>query len=134
MIPIETVIQICAETAHEVNRIYCRVRGDLSQVAWADAPEWQRVSCIKGVRGVLTGNGPEASHASWLAEKQADGWKYGPVKNVETKEHPCFVPYDQLTAADKNKDYMFVTTVRMMATSLGYMTPAHVIISGSVTV
>jgi hypothetical protein len=47
-------------------------------------------------------------------------WKYGAVKNVELKEHPCFLPYEQLADADKLKDYMFVTTVRVMAAALGH--------------
>ena len=38
-----------------------------------------------------------AAHAAHEANREeADGWKYGPVKDPEKKEHPCFVPYDDL--------------------------------------
>ena len=59
------------------------------------------------------------SHESWLAEKRATGWKYGPVKDPEKKEHPCCVPYAELPAAQQAKDRLFTGTVRIVAASLG---------------
>ncbi len=111
-------IEAAARAAHEANRAYCIAIGDHSQPAWDDAPEWQRSSAINGVLGVLGGNGPEQSHESWLAEKAATGWKYGPVKNPELKEHPCFVAYAELPAAQKQKDQVYVTVVRAMLSAL----------------
>jgi hypothetical protein len=55
---------------------------------------------------------PEQSHEGWLTEKEATGWKYGPVKNPETKEHPCFVPYGELPENQRLKDEMFGLIVR----------------------
>lgn len=106
-----------AQIVHETNRAYCQTIGDDSQVAWADAPEWQRESAISGVDGILTGKitRPEESHESWLAEKSRTGWKYGPVKNAETKEHPCFVPYAELPANQQTKDALFFGIVRICA-------------------
>lgn len=108
-------IQI-ARVCHEVNRAYCAALGDHSQPAWQDAPEWQRDSAYKGVMHTL-GNPdakPSDSHESWLAEKRAAGWKYGPVKDPEKKEHPCFVPYDDLPAEQKAKDFIFQAVVRAL--------------------
>lgn len=110
--------EACARAAHEVNRAYCIALGDDSQPSWESAPEWQKSSAINGVKGALAGNTPEQSHESWLAEKTATGWKYGAVKNAETKEHPCFVPYDQLPLAQQAKDLLFTTTVKTMAKAL----------------
>lgn len=117
----EMIIEAAARAAHEANRAYCIAIGDPSQTSWDGAPEWQRVSAISGVRGVLVdGNGPRESHASWLREKKAAGWKFGAVKDPEMKEHPCFVDYDALPAAQQMKDRIFVDVVSSIATALGW--------------
>lgn len=104
---------LIASVCHEANRAYCVSTGDFSQLPWTDAPDWQRKSAILGVTGILDGRitRPEQSHESWLAEKQRDGWKYGPVKNVDAKEHPCFVPYADLPAGQQKKDALFFAVV-----------------------
>lgn len=117
----EQKIIACAEAAHEMNRIYCGALGDYTQLPWGSAPEWQRTSATNGVRGVLNGNTPRQSHESWLKEKTDTGWKYGPKKDVEKKEHPCFVPYDELPPEQQKKDAIFVETVKTMAHALGLL-------------
>lgn len=103
-----------AKICHEVNRAYCSALGDHAQPAWSDAPEWQRSSAIKGVEFTIANPDapPSASHDSWLKEKRDTGWKYGPVKDPVRKEHPCFVPYDELPLEQKVKDYLFQAVVR----------------------
>lgn len=98
-----------AKVAHEVNRAYCLALGDSSQVPWEEAPEWQRNSAINGVafHRANPDAGPDHSHNEWLREKKADGWKFGLVKDAEKKEHPCFVPYDDLPTEQKAKDFIF---------------------------
>jgi len=93
------IIEVAARSAHEANRAWCLAHGDDSQLAWADAPSWQKESAKEGVRGVIRGNTPQQSHETWLEHKAKEGWKYGPTKDPERKEHPCFVPYDELSAA-----------------------------------
>jgi hypothetical protein len=115
----DSKICACAEAGHEMNRIYCMSLGDYSQPAWKDAPDWQKESAIKGVQGALAGNTPEQSHEGWLEEKKATGWKYGPVKNPDKKEHPCMVPYGELPPEQQTKDHLYLTSVRAMATALG---------------
>ena len=109
-----SVIARAAKAAHEANRVLCLALGDTSQPKWEDAPEWQQSSATNGVKMILDNPAttPEQSHEGWLAEKTATGWKYGPVKNPETKEHPCFVPYGELPENQRLKDEMFGLVVR----------------------
>ena len=102
-----------AKTCHEVNRAYCFSLGDHSQTTWEHAPEWQRTSAVNGVRFHLENpdSTPEDSHKSWFAEKEADGWKYGAVKDAAKKEHPCFVAYDKLPKSQQLKDALFIAVV-----------------------
>jgi hypothetical protein len=111
MLPYDIAI-IC----HEANREYCAVHGDWSQPAWRDAPEWQQQSALKGVQFALANPDatPESQHESWLAEKRAAGWKYGPVKDPAKLEHPCFVLYSELPAEQRGKDHLFLGIVRAL--------------------
>lgn len=107
-----------AKITHETNRAYCQTLGDESQLSWEEAPEWQRSSAVNGVKAHLKcfmykgkGLSPEQSHESWLAQKREEGWTYGPVKDIETKRHPCFVPYHELPAEQRLKDALFGSIV-----------------------
>lgn len=105
----ENVARVC----HEANRAYCKTIGDDSQPSWEEAPAWQKESAINGVVFHFNNEDttPADSHNSWLAEKKEQGWKYGEVKNPETKEHPCFVPYEELPKSQQVKDYIFKNIV-----------------------
>ncbi|MFW9872159.1 MAG: RyR domain-containing protein [Candidatus Thorarchaeota archaeon] len=102
---IEKIAKLC----HQVNRAYCKSIGDESHRNWDVCDEWQKESAINGVKYHLENNTttPEDSHINWLKQKQEEGWKYGEVKDVEKKEHPCFVPYEKLPTEQKSKDYIF---------------------------
>jgi len=106
-----------AKVCYEANRAYCQTIGDNSQPSWENAPEWQRRSAENGV--VFHVFNPEAtprqSHEEWLKEKADAGWTYSPVKNEAKKEHPCFVPYDQLPDEQKRKDDLFIAIIRALS-------------------
>lgn len=101
-----------AKLAHEVNRAYCVSIGDASRPSWEDAPEWQRKSAMNGVAAhIKEPRTPRESHELWLAEKRADGWTYGAVKDVSAKTHPCFLPYEDLPAEQRAKDFLLAAVV-----------------------
>ena len=107
-----------AKVCHETNRAYCETLGDNSQPPWKEAPGWQKTSAINGVKFHLANpnSTPSKSHEEWLKEKEATGWKYGPVKDPAEKEHPCFVPYDELPPEQKAKDALFVGVLNALRT------------------
>ena len=113
-----------AQIAYEVNRAYCQGLGDNSQPPWADALQWQQDSVFMGVRLHIDSpnTGPEASHESWVAQKVADGWVYGPEKRPEAKEHPCMVPFDQLPREQQAKDFLFRGVVHAVIEVFGVST------------
>ena len=110
-------VSAIAKVCHEANRALCDGLGDNSQKPWEDAEQWQQVSAINGVNFNLQNpDAPaSASHDSWLEEKRAAGWKYGEVKNADLKEHPCFVPYEQLPLEQQAKDHLFKAIVAALS-------------------
>jgi hypothetical protein len=39
---------------------------------------------------------PENNHDLWAQKRIDEGWRYGPTRDDDAKEHPDLVPYDQL--------------------------------------
>ena len=54
-------------------------------------------------------------HEAWMTDKIRHGWKFGPVKNAEAKEHPCLVPFGDLPPHQQTKDRLFQSIVRALA-------------------
>lgn len=112
MLTKEQIAKVC----HDINKAYCEALGDTSQPTWENAPQWQKDSAMLGVE-LHTNNpdaGPDDSHNSWLKQKADEGWKYGPVKNPDLKEHPCFVPYQELPKEQQAKDFIFRAVVHSL--------------------
>lgn len=110
-------VSLIAKVCHDANRSWCIANDDYSQPAWDDAPDWQIESAINGVYHALTY--PDATsedmHSNWMADKIADGWVYGPVKDPVAKTHPCMVPYAELPEFQRKKDALFLAIVRALA-------------------
>jgi hypothetical protein len=112
----QLTVEAIARVCHEANRAYCLALGDASQPPWAEAPEWAKSSAVQGVIAVKYGQvrKPEDSHENWRRVKEGEGWKYGPVKDAEKREHPCLVPFHELPWEQQVKDYLFVNIARTL--------------------
>jgi len=106
-----------AKVCHEANKAFCEALGDMSQKHWDEAEEWQRDSAVKGVLFAIDNPDAPASsqHDAWSADKFKDGWKFGPVKDAEKKEHPCLVPFEQLPLTQQAKDTLFKSVVSALS-------------------
>jgi hypothetical protein len=64
----------------------------------------------------------QMEHGRWWAEKRAAGYVLGPSKNDEEKTHPCMVPWDQLSEAEKEKDREVVRNIPERMAAAGFET------------
>lgn len=105
-----------AFVCHEANRAYCVQIYDNSQKPWDEADQWQRDSAVQGVAFRIANPDAPASaqHDAWTADKLASGWKHGPVKDAEKKEHPCLVTYEELPEEQRRKDALFGAIVNAL--------------------
>jgi hypothetical protein len=62
---------------------------------------------------------PEQSHELWMADRIANGWKFGPVKDKVKKTHPDLVPYDLLPEVEKLKDTQHLFALQAAMALLG---------------
>ena len=108
---IEDIARVC----HEANRALQTILREETNPPWEKCDIELQNSAVDGVFNVLDGAGPEQSHGNWLKFKAEHGWTYGPVKDFNKKEHPCFVPYAELPPEQKVKDELFVSIVNALS-------------------
>lgn len=60
------------------------------------------------------------THEVWARQRLSEGWRYGPRRDDTRKEHPCLVPYEQLSDVEKEYDRNTALETLRMITALGY--------------
>jgi class 3 adenylate cyclase len=66
------------------------------------------------------------THDVWARQRVAEGWRWGPERNDDRKEHPDLVPYEELSEGEK--EYDRATAVEVLKTILsmgGILQPPH---------
>ena len=58
-------------------------------------------------------------HEVWAAGRIADGWTKGP-RNDALRQHPCLVPYDELSEEEKDYDRRTSVETLKFILSKGY--------------
>ena len=59
-------------------------------------------------------------HDVWASRRLAEGWRYGPSRDDDSKEHPDLVPYDALVDTEKEYDRATVSETLRAIIALGY--------------
>jgi hypothetical protein len=114
------LLSIKAAACHAAWYAYTVIgRGEPGMPYWAASPE-QIKSTEDGVRKMdqIVDSEDFANmdleklcflmHENWMQFKVQSGWRYGKVKDLDKKEHPCLVSYDKLPQEEKNKDKVFI--------------------------
>jgi hypothetical protein len=69
-------------------------------------------------------------HDRWMAERQRQGWTYGPTRDDARKHHPCLLPWEPLPEAEKQKDRDTVRSVPLLVSKAGFQIKKIASISG----
>lgn len=59
-------------------------------------------------------------HEVWSAGRMAEGWTCGEERNDAEKKHPCLVPYEELSEAEKAYDRNTAFETLRLITKLGF--------------
>lgn len=59
-------------------------------------------------------------HEVWALSREDQGWTYGEVRNDELKEHPCLVPYEDLSEVEKQYDRDTAVSTLKLIIKLGF--------------
>lgn len=62
----------------------------------------------------------ENAHDVWAQQRISDGWRYGPQRNDDRKEHPCLVAYSDLPESEKEYDRNAAMSTLKAIIALGY--------------
>lgn len=59
-------------------------------------------------------------HDVWAEGRLMDGWTYGPTRDDIKKQHPCLVPYEELSEAEKEYDRKTAIQTLKLIVKLGF--------------
>jgi len=104
-----------ARVIHTQNAELQRIQGDpVPSLPWDSESDELRQGVIRNVAKARAGMTPRMLHEEWVRDKQEHGWTLGPEKDSERRTHPCLVPYWDLPDYQRDKNRLFVSTVRAL--------------------
>lgn len=59
-------------------------------------------------------------HEVWAAGRLAEGWTFGPERSDALKQHPCLVPYEELSESEREYDRLTALETLRLIRSLGF--------------
>lgn len=76
--------------------------------------------CLPEELNVLVEDMAKNVHEVWAQSRISQGWTYGPERNDILKQHPCLVPYEELTDVEKAYDRDTAVGTLKLICKLGY--------------
>lgn len=120
-----------ARVVHEAGFALCQEFGDDSWKHWEETDGWRVKATLDQIqaykKAISRGEtfSPRKDHEIWLNAKKAAGWKYGPVKDAEKKEHPLMVDFDQLPPFEKFKNDLYTAILQAFLNFEAAQSSAH---------
>ncbi len=71
---------------------------------------------LKPLRELLAKN----THEVWAQTRIAQGWRFGETRDDAKKLHPCLIPYEELSEAEKDFDRNTAVETLRLILSLGF--------------
>ncbi len=65
------------------------------------------------------------AHDHWAKKRLEEGWKYGPNRDDDRKEHPNLIPYEALSEPEKEYDRQMAIETLKAIIALGYYIGRH---------
>ncbi len=59
-------------------------------------------------------------HELWAQRRVHEGWRLGPVRDDQKRTHPCLIPYDGLSAAERAYDRVIAEETLKLLLQLGF--------------
>lgn len=109
-----------ARVVHAAQRELQIVQGDpVPAPPWDEAPEYQVRQTIAGVQEIIRNPEitAEQSQELWCERMRADGWTYGPVKDMARKTHPALVTLAELPPERQLRPCLMIAIVRALIAS-----------------
>lgn len=105
-----------ASIVHSVTMRFPRSDGSYPE-SWGNIPydaQKQAAFAVERLDKVPIHRTPEELHQLWCELNERQGWVYGEKWCPINKTHPCMIPYEQLSDAQKLKDEIWGTLVPLL--------------------
>jgi hypothetical protein len=60
------------------------------------------------------------NHEIWARQRIQDGWRFGPARNDERKEHPSLIPFAELSESERAYDEIMAAEMLKAMIALGF--------------
>lgn len=96
-----------ARVAHEACRTWAKLNDQPVPPSWDALDASCQAAIIMGVRFSWDGVAVSELHNRWVKYMYAQGWKFGPIRDMEKRVSPNLISFEQLPFREQIKDHIF---------------------------